>query len=344
MTNSKLCNETGGARGGTPRIILAFETSCDETCAAVLKVENGTLTVLSNIVSSQIEIHKLYGGVVPEIASRNHAMAVLGVCDTAIKTAGVKLPEITEIAATAEPGLRGAVMVGRVFGSSLADARKIPFTAVNHLAGHIASVAIQNTVNFPFMSLLASGGHTTLYLVKSWQGITPLAQTIDDACGEAFDKVAKILGLEYPGGVKIEALAKQYNGDFIQFVKHPKRGDNFTYSGLKTAVLSYVNSIKNSPFKEGGGTRSVSGDVPQICASFQHEAIMQLVTKTIAMMRRHNVKDLCVCGGVSANGYLRAQMTCAAAEIGATVIFPKFEYCTDNAAMIAAAAALKIKI
>ena len=397
------------------KLVLAFETSCDETCAAVV---TGDLRVLSNVVSSQIDIHKLYGGVVPEIASRNHAMAILGVCEEALNRAGVTLDDITHVAAVNEPGLRGAVMVGKIFGESLAAARNLPFIPINHLAGHIASVALttpaagaatpskegeymdkfnsskyspsrgrggtskasdgvvlggefgNESVSFPFLSLLVSGGHTALYLVKSWQNIKLLCQTMDDAVGECFDKVAKILGLEYPGGVKIQNLGMEYlkknkSPDLIQFISNPSKKDGFSYSGLKTAVLNYVKKLEageklsqTPPSKKGGDRRQAVGDVIlRICASFQHEAIMQLVDKCREYMAKYKItrasstrldmqsslssdnsyaiKNLCVCGGVSANAYLREKLPNA--------IFPKFEYCTDNAAMVGAAAILGIK-
>ena len=335
-------------------VVLAFETSCDETCAAVIKTDGkNSIQVLSNVISSQIDIHKLYGGVVPEIASRNHAMAVLGVCEEALEQAGVTLDGVTKIAAVTKPGLRGAVMVGQVFGESLATARKLPFIPVNHLAGHIASVAIPNEketdknsdstalqkidfrLSFPFLSLLVSGGHTSLYKVKKWNDIGLLCETSDDAVGECFDKVAKILGLEYPGGVKIEKLAKEYKGELITFVTKPSKKDGFSYSGLKTAVLNFVQ--KNA-------TGGVGFSLPHICASFQHEAIMQLVDKSVQMMKAHNINTICVCGGVSANGYLREKMTDAVTGLGGRVIFPEMQYCTDNAAMVGMAAILGVEI
>jgi N6-L-threonylcarbamoyladenine synthase len=317
-------------------MVLAFESSCDETCASVVRED---LTVLSNIVASQIDIHKLYGGVVPEIASRNHAMAILPVCEQALAKANVALDDITHIASVTGPGLRGAVMVGEIFGRSLAVSRNLPFVAVNHLAAHIASVAITNNVKPPFISLLVSGGHTALYNVKAWDKIELLCTTQDDAVGEAFDKVAKLLGLPYPGGVQIEKLATgattaERRIDLITFVKHPKH-DAFSYSGLKTAVLGYVN-------REKAANRPI--DIPHICASFQHEAVMQLVMRSVEMMKKQDTKILCVCGGVSANGYLREKMQYAVAQLGGRVFFPSLEYCGDNAAMAGVAAILNCKI
>jgi len=309
-------------------MILAIETSCDETCASVVGAD---LHILSNVTNTQIDIHKLYGGVVPEIASRNHAMNILGVVEEALSRAKITKSDLTAIAATTHPGLRGCVMVGAVFGESAAAALKIPFIPVNHLAAHIASISLSgafppapplrrpNESNFPFLCLLVSGGHTALYHVKSWDNIHLLTQTIDDAVGEAFDKVGKILGLEYPAGPKIETLALQNTAPLITFVKNNKC-KQFTYSGLKTSVLHYKDKT----------------NIPNICASFQHEAVSQLVTRTREWQRKLGVNTVCVCGGVSANKYLRAQLPDA--------IFPPFEYCTDNAAMVGAAAILGVKI
>ena len=303
--------------------VLAFETSCDETCAAV--VRGGK--ILSNVISSQIDIHRLYGGVVPEIASRNHAMAILGVCREALDIAKVTLNDITHVASVVEPGLRGAVMIGRVFGEGLAVSLGIPFIPINHLTAHIASVAIDNDVKTPFMTLLVSGGHTSLYLVDSWNNIKLLSQTMDDAVGECFDKVAKILGLEYPGGVKIEQLAKEYNDDMITFVNNPTRKDGSSYSGLKTAVLNYVKANPDA-------------DKAAVAKSFQHEAVMQLVNRSIESMKQNGIKTITVCGGVSANGYLRESMANAVKQIDGAVIFPQMQYCTDNASMVGMTATL----
>jgi len=299
------------------------------------------IKVLSNVISSQIEIHKLYGGVVPEIASRNHVLAIQTVYEEALRQAGVTLDDITQIAATTHPGLRGAVMVGQVFAESLAVASKKPFIEVNHLAGHIASVSLRGDCHVasrssqqapqfhgnpepPFLTLLVSGGHTSLYKVTAWDNIELLCETADDAVGEAFDKVAKLLGLGYPGGPAIAKEAEKYQGkDFIQFVNKPNKKDGFSYSGLKTAVLNYLQ--KNKDF-----------NVARLAASFQHEAIMQLVDKCKSEMKRHNIETLCVCGGVAANKYLREHLPFA--------YFPAMEYCTDNAAMIGAAAVLGVFI
>jgi glycoprotease/Kae1 family metallohydrolase len=228
--------------------------------------------VLSNIVSSQIDIHKLYGGVVPEIASRNHAMAILGVCKEALDVAGVTLDDITHFASVTEPGLRGAVMIGRVFGEGLAMALNKPFIPINHLHGHMASVAIDNDVPMPHLSLLVSGGHTSLYRVNSWQDIQLLVTTADDAVGEAFDKVAKILGLEYPGGVQIERKAQEFFG-------HCERSEAIQHQqdvpALGTSCFRFISALglsANPPALSLEQTVQYHRHILAVACSFQHEA------------------------------------------------------------------------
>ena len=318
------------------RYILGLETSCDETSAAVVTGEG---KILSNIVSSQIPIHQKFGGVVPEIASRNHVMAVENVVDLAVKQAGIKLADITCVAATTEPGLPGAVMVGRVFGDSLATVLGVPFVPTNHIAGHIASVMVDAEVPDVWLCLVASGGHTSLYRVeqngKGWLAKV-ICQTVDDACGEAFDKVAKVLGGTYPGGPWISKAAEGYGGELIRFVASNNlvRG-NFSYSGLKTAVLNHVNRAKQL---------GEDIDVPGLAASFQAEAVGQLVDICVAELRKSGAKFLGVAGGVSANKLLRERMTATCAELGAQVVFPPMELCGDNGAMIALASILEVDI
>jgi len=300
-------------------LTLAFETSCDETSVAVV---DGDLKVLSNVVSSQIDIHKRFGGVVPEVASRNHLLAIESVTEEALRRAGVDISKIGQVAATTHPGLPGAVMVGRVFAESIATARNLPFIEVNHILGHIASNVLSNPrLKPPFMALVVSGGHTAIYHVQSFKSVKQLATTTDDACGEAFDKVAKVLGLSYPGGPQISNQAAQFKGETdIVFMpnKNYKKTKDFSYSGLKTAVLNYVNR------KQQKGEKL---NVPEICFAFEREAIGQLVLK----VPKINL-PLAVSGGVAANEYLRKQFPNA--------YFPSQELCGDNAAMIAAAAIL----
>ena len=311
-------------------ITLGIETSCDETSVAAID-EN--FKILSNVIISQIDIHQKYGGVVPEIAARNHIENILPVLDKALHTAHLSLQDIDQVAATTTPGLPGAVMVGRVFGRSLANALGLPFVAVNHLHGHMASLRLSNpNLEPPMLCLLVSGGHTMLCEVDAAWQTKILCTTTDDAVGEAFDKVARVLGLAYPGGPKIAQHADM-NLDFTPILtKFPK--DSFSYSGLKTAVLNYINREK----QKGNPL-----NIPQICANFQFCAITQLLDKTRDWLQRTQIKTLGICGGVSANQYLRAQFTKLCEELNVKLFLPTPELCGDNAAMIAAAAVLKIK-
>ena len=301
------------------QFILGIETSCDETAAAVIN-RDGQL--LSNVIASQMEIHSAFGGVVPEIASRNHIQLIDKVVAQALSEAGITAQDLTLVAATAEPGLPGAVMVGRVFGESLATALGIPFAPINHVHGHIASVGCTE----PHLALVVSGGHTSLYQVKGKQ-IKLLESTLDDAVGEAFDKVARVLGLGYPGGPIIEKHAKTYQGDEnIQFVKKPNyHVEGFSYSGLKTATINYLNKHKDF-------------NLNQVCYSFQLEAFTQIVYKLKKHFAKSKIKTLCVSGGVSINKFLRELLVAELASLGITVHFPEPLLCGDNAAMIALAA------
>jgi len=302
-------------------LTLAFETSCDETSVAVV---DSDLKVLSNVVASQIDIHKRFGGVVPEVASRNHLLAIESLTDEALRVAGVSLSQVTRIAATTHPGLVGAVMVGRVFAESIATARNLPFVEVNHIIGHIASCVLSNLeLKPPFIALVVSGGHTSIYRVQDYKKIKLVASTMDDACGEAFDKVAKVLGLSYPGGPEVSKMASQFKGDtslvFMPNVNY-KKTSNFSYSGLKTAVLNCVNR-KRQIGKEL--------NIPEICFAFQREAIGQIIAKCEMVKEK---LPIAISGGVAANRYLREQFPDA--------FFPEPELCGDNAAMIGAAAIL----
>lgn len=300
-------------------LTLAFETSCDETSVAVV---DSKLKILSNVVASQIDIHKRFGGVVPEVASRNHLLAIESLTEEALRLAGIALDQVTQIAATTHPGLVGAVMVGRIFAESIAVARNLPFTGINHILGHIASCVLSNPdLKPPFLALVVSGGHTSIYRVESYQKIKLVASTMDDACGEAFDKIAKVLGLPYPGGPEISKIASGFIGEtdlvFMPNANYRKTA-NFSYSGLKTATLNYINRKRQM---------GEELNIAEICFAFQREAIGQIITKC-SMIK--NKFPIAVSGGVSANKYLREQFSGA--------FFPETELCGDNAAMIAAAA------
>ncbi|MDR0976123.1 MAG: tRNA (adenosine(37)-N6)-threonylcarbamoyltransferase complex transferase subunit TsaD [Christensenellaceae bacterium] len=312
---------------------LGVETSCDETSVAVV---SGYGDILSNVIASQIDIHARYGGVVPEIASRNHVGAIVPCFNEALKIAGIKSGDITAVCATTEPGLPGAVMVGRVFGASLANALNVPFKQINHIAGHIASVFLSNkNLVPPCLAVVVSGGHTSIYEVDGKFNASLLAATQDDACGEAFDKVAKVLGLEYPGGPKVSKIAEEYEGELMRFTQTNFLKTEISFSGLKTAVLNYVNTKKQ---------KGEEIDLPFICSSFEAEAIEQLITKIGQYIRKTGIKTVCLCGGVSANWRL-----CAAAEkvckaFGARLYLPAAELTGDNGAMIAGAGLLGITL
>jgi N6-L-threonylcarbamoyladenine synthase len=304
--------------------ILAVETSCDETSASVIN-EN---KVLSNIISSQI-IHSQFGGVVPELASRAHLQLVIPVVQQALNSARVKLNQIDAFAVTKGPGLVGALLVGLNFVKGLALSLKKPFIGINHMEGHIyGNLLTQKEIKFPILFLIVSGGHTMLVLMKGHLEYEILGTTRDDAVGEAFDKTAKILGLGYPGGPLIDSLAEKGNQDFIRFPKAFYRDEHFdfSFSGLKTAVLTYKNKQEDSFIKE---------NIASICASFRFAAIDVLVSKTIRAAKKYNAKSVAVAGGVAANILLRRMLNEAATNNNFEYYQPEFEYCSDNAAMIA---------
>ena len=307
--------------------ILGIETSCDETAAAV--VEDGSI-VLSSKVSSQIEIHHRYGGVVPELASRKHIEAIVPVVEAATSDCGIKTSQIDAIAATRGPGLIGALLVGFSFAKSYAYALGIPLIGVNHLEGHINSVFLEpEAPPFPFVALLASGGHTGIYYVTSHTAIELMGQTRDDAAGEAFDKVAKLLGLGYPGGGVIDRLSKEGNPDKIAFTRpYLNKSDfDFSFSGIKTAVSLYVRKHQ-SDYK----TR-----MADIAAGFQAAVVEVLAYKLINAALSKGCDHIAVVGGVAANSGLRHKVRSAAEDRGLKVHVPSAELCGDNAAMIAAA-------
>lgn len=315
-------------------LTLAFETSCDETAAAVLA--DGR-TVLSNVISSQIDIFKNYGGVVPEIASRHHLENINGVLDEALKDANVTLDDIDLIGVTNGPGLIGALLMGVATAKSLAFAKNIPLVGVHHLMGHISANFIEYPeLEPPFMALITSGGHTEIVDVKSYTECEILGGTRDDAVGEAYDKVARVLGLGYPGGPKIDKIAKEGNPEAIHFkrVYLEKDSFDFSFSGLKTAVLNYINQEKQAG-RELNRT--------DIAASFQ-QAVMDVITeKSVAAVKQRGENRLVLAGGVAANSKLRQMLGEACKANGIELYRPAIELCTDNAAMIGAAAYYKYR-
>ena len=307
--------------------ILGIETSCDETAAAV--VQDGTI-VLSSTVSSQIEIHHRYGGVVPELASRKHIEAIVPVVEEAVSDCGINTRQIDAIAATRGPGLVGALLVGFSFAKSYAYALGIPLVGVNHLEGHINSVFLESEAPpFPFVALLVSGGHTGIYYVTSHTTIELMGQTRDDAVGEAFDKVAKLLGLGYPGGGVLDKLSKKGNPDEIVFTRpYLNKSDfDFSFSGIKTAVSLYVGKHQ-SDYKIR---------MADIAAGFQAAVVEVLVYKLINAAIKRDCEHIAVVGGVAANSGLRHKVRYDARARGLKVHIPSVQLCGDNAAMIAAA-------
>ncbi|WP_297392415.1 tRNA (adenosine(37)-N6)-threonylcarbamoyltransferase complex transferase subunit TsaD [uncultured Peptoniphilus sp.] len=308
--------------------VLAVESSCDETSVAVVK--DGR-EVYSNVIASQIDTHKKFGGVVPEIASRQHVEAINTVLKEGLDQAGVKLEDIDIIAATKGPGLIGALLVGLSAGKALALATGKPFVGVNHIVGHVCA----NYISFkdlepPFIGLIISGGHTYLIEVKDYVDFRLHGRTVDDAVGEAFDKVARSLGLAYPGGPLIDALAK--NGkETIEFPRVMIKEDNynFSFSGLKTAVLNYLNSTRLR------GEKIVTEDV---CKSFQEAVVDVLLEKSFRLAREKDMDKIVLCGGVSANSRIREAFEERGREENIKISYPELKLCTDNAAMIASAA------
>ena len=337
-------------------IILGIDTSCDDTAAAV--VENGT-KITSNIVSNQTEIHKKYGGIVPELASRRHIEMIWPVIDEALKASNIKLKDLSCVAVCNGPGLIGSLLVGCSFAKAICYSKGIPLIAVNHLEGHIFSAFLEEPKpSFPLLALIVSGGHTCLYRVDGFRKYRELGRTRDDAAGEAYDKVAKLLGLRYPGGPIIEKLAQDGNPGAIDFPRaYLPESFDFSFSGIKTAVLNYVKKAalsqqsaispptQPSPSRgegKGGGESSElrtpnSELIKDIAASFQASVIDVLVKKTEWAIRKEGINRVVLTGGVAANNELRKRMKEMGDKRGAEIFMPSAFLCTDNAAMIASA-------
>lgn len=310
-------------------IILAIETSCDETAAAVIK--NGR-TVLSNVISSQIALHTLYGGVVPEIASRKHIEKINQVIKEALEEAHMTLSDMDAIGVTYGPGLVGALLVGVAEAKAISFAMKKPLVGVHHIEGHVSANYIEHPeLAPPFLCLIVSGGHTHLVIVKEYGVYEIIGRTRDDAAGEAFDKVARAIGLGYPGGPKVDKLAKEGDKNAIMFPRANIEGApyDFSFSGLKSAVLNYLNSctMKNEEFNKA-----------DVAASFQEAVVDVLVNKTIAAAKAYNMDKIAIAGGVASNSSLREAMKNACEKHGLKLYYPTPIFCTDNAAMIGAAA------
>lgn len=318
--------------------ILAIESSCDETSAAVCRDGN----ILSNHIANQA-VHEKYGGVVPELASRAHMQHIVPVVDTALKTAGCSLREIDAIAFTQSPGLIGSLLVGGQFAQSLALALGKPLVAVHHMQAHVlANLIDEPRPSFPFLCLTVSGGHTQIVVCESPVRLKVIGETIDDAAGEAFDKSAKLLGLPYPGGPLIDKYAKEGNPLRFPFPEPKIDGLNFSFSGLKTSILYFLqNAGKSNQFKaaftatEAEKTAFIQQNLPDICASIQQRIISILLNKVKKAALQTGITDICLAGGVSANSGLRAAFTEMGSQNGWNTFIPAFQYCTDNAGMIA---------
>lgn len=306
-------------------LILAIESSCDETSAAVIK--NGR-EVLSNVISSQIDIHKKFGGVVPEVASRNHILNISSVVTESMDVANVNFCDLSAVAVTYGPGLIGALLVGVSYAKGIAAAHKLPLIPVNHIHGHIAANYITHKeLKPPFVCLVASGGHSHILLVRDYMDFEILGRTRDDAAGEAFDKIARVIGLGYPGGPKIETLAKEGNPEAMKFprVEFSDAPYDFSFSGVKTSVINFLHNAEQK------GTKVVPAD---IAASFQAAVTDVLVAHTIRACIDKKVDKVVLAGGVSANGALRQAFSVAAEKNNLSLYYPQPILCTDNAAMI----------
>ena len=317
--------------GTTDISILAIESSCDETSASI--IVNGK--VLNNIVATQ-SVHEKYGGVVPELASRAHQENLIPVVHEALSTAGISKKELSAIAVTRGPGLMGSLLVGVSFAKAFAKALDIPLIDVNHMQAHVLAHFIEEPrPSFPFICLTVSGGHTQLVLVKDYLTMEVIGETQDDAVGEAFDKTAKLLGLPYPGGPLLDRHAKEGNPKAFTFPVTRMPGLNYSFSGIKTAVLYFLrDQLAEHP-------NFITDNLADLCASIQHTLVEMLLIKLKEAMKQTGVTEVAIAGGVSANSGLRAALSSLAQRKGWTLYVPEFEYCTDNAAMIAMAAHFK---
>ena len=312
-------------------LILGLESSCDETSAAVVRMEDGKREILSNIVASQLEIQRLYGGVVPEIASRAHIEAISGITYRALDEAGVKLSDIGAVAVTSHPGLIGALIVGVNFAKALAFANDIPLVSVNHVKAHVAAAYLEYPeLEPPFTAMVVSGGHTSIYEISSYTDFRTIGSTRDDAAGEAFDKVARVLGMPYPGGAEFDRVSYGGNPLAVALPSPALHGDNldFSFSGIKTAALNYINSTR----QKGG-----EPDVGDLAASYTHAIVKAIVKKASAALDKTGSKTLVLAGGVAANSHIRRELGVMCERRGARLCVPRISLCGDNAAMVAAA-------
>ncbi len=309
--------------------ILGIESSCDETSAAVIETDGQTHRICSNIVASQIEVHRLYGGVVPEIAGRAHIEAISSITYQALAEAGLEITDISAVGVTASPGLIGALLVGVNFAKSLAYSYGIPLVAVDHVKGHTAAAYLEyEQLKAPFLSIVVSGGHTSIYNVQDPVSYIEIGSTRDDAAGEAFDKIARVIGIPYPGGAGLDRLAQTGDKNAIKFPSPAIIGDNldFSFSGLKTAALNYIN-IKKQKEEEI--------DREDLAASYTHTVVRAIVKKAEAAIKQTGARSLVLAGGVAANSHLRAGLSELCKKHSVDFCVPSLSLCSDNAAMIA---------
>lgn len=308
--------------------ILGIESSCDDTSAAVLK----NSTILSNVIARQ-DVHEQYGGVVPELASRAHQQNIVPVVDTALKRAGIRKEQLSAVAFTRGPGLLGSLIVGTSFAKAFAMSLNIPLIEVNHMMGHVLAHFIdepgKEKPTFPFLCLTVSGGHTQIVLVKGPLEMEVIGSTIDDAAGEAFDKAAKLLGFPYPGGPMIDKHARNGDSSRFTFAKPFVKGYDFSFSGLKTSILYFLQKQQQQD------ELFIEKNLDDLCASIQHTIIEILLKKITRVAKDLKISEIAIAGGVSANSGLREVLHLKAKERGWRIYIPRFEYCTDNAAMIA---------
>lgn len=315
--------------------ILAIESSCDETAASVLNSKEG---IRSNIIYSQLELHKKFGGVIPEVASRSHLEKISVIIQESLDKADIKLKDIDAIGVTNKPGLPGSLLVGLCFAKAIAWAQKCKLIGINHLEGHIFSACIENKVEFPFLSLTASGGHTALYLVKDYGEYELIGQTLDDAAGEAFDKAAKLIGLEYPGGPVIEKIAKENDfKDIFNFPRGKTKNLDFSFSGLKTAVLYKLVDLNILNIKDKYPTVKVPLSIQKDISSSLLVCIGDIFEKKLkyALEKYPGVKSICFVGGVACNKYIKNRLERFSRKREVSFFTPSAQYCTDNAGMIA---------
>ena len=311
--------------------ILGMESSCDETSASVVEIIDNRPYIRSNMVASQIDIHRLYGGVVPEIASRAHIEAVSRITHEALDTAGITLADLNAIAVTSSPGLIGALLVGVNFAKSLAFANNIPLVPVDHIKGHVAAAYFESPeLKPPFLALVISGGHTSIYHVKDYAEFEELGTTRDDAAGEAFDKIARVMGMPYPGGAALDKLAYEGDPKAIKFPSPALAGDNldFSFSGLKTSALNYINSSSQ---------KGISVSYADVAASYTSCVVKAISSKVESAIEKTNATTLAISGGVAANTHIRASILRLCEKHGVMACIPDRSLCGDNGAMIALA-------